>query len=586
MDANVLQKAQYWASSHDFDEQTRAEIADLIERKAYQAINDRFFRDLAFGTGGMRGIMGAGSFRMNIYNIRRATTALSTYLKQQQRTEPGIKVAISYDSRNNSRAFAHEAAMCLAAKGIKVYITKTMRAVPILSFMVRHFGCDAGICITASHNPPQYNGYKVFWKDGGQLTPPHDEAVVALYESLSYSDLSQSMNFDDAVKKDLVFEVEEELDLAYYKAVERLRFDLKNADQFNIVYTPLHGTGVFSLPPLLKRFGFSNVNMPDSQKEPDGNFPTVSFPNPEDPEALKIAINLARVQKADLVLATDPDSDRIGLVVKDGDEYTRLDGNQIICLLTDYLLFQLKEKNTLPHKGYVVSTIVTSPLVEKIAAFYGVACFKTLTGFKWIGEFIEKGARQDPEWKFICGGEESFGFLPLDHVRDKDAIISGVLAAQMCLSYKNKNVKISQVLDELYLRHGYYLEDLINITLEGEQGQKRIEEIMNTFRTNSPKQLAGLKVIHAIDYQNPQRLDSVAGPCPISFELPKSDVLEFHLDSGIRFCIRPSGTEPKVKVYLFISYPKASNLSELKNQKESAKTLRNQLQNELKRILQ
>jgi phosphoglucomutase len=547
LDPFVWEQATEWATSAVFDTATRSEVAQLLEANDHKSLTDRFYRNLELGTGGLRGIMGAGTAYMNVYNIRKATTALALYVKDCFPSQP-TTVAISYDSRNRSDFFARAAAEVLAHHGISVLITEEMRPVPLLSFMVRHFGCQAGICITASHNPPAYNGYKVYWQDGAQLTPPHDQNLIDRYELLTDYGALPYMDFEHARKKELIHFVKTELDAAYFEKAKAFHFFRGDTASISIVYTSLHGTGIYVVPEALKRFGFTRVHVVKEQSIPDGNFPTISSPNPEEPSAWEYALKLARKERADLAFATDPDSDRIGVLVQDGDEYVRLNGNQIGSLLTEYVLASLKKKKELPPHGLMVTTIVTSNLQKDIAVHHGVQWEETLTGFKWIGDRIEayeSGARL-PYREFLCGGEESFGFLAGHFVRDKDAVLSCVLFAQMAAEYRSQGKSIVEVLDDLYLRHGLYHETLSTFTREGKAGAQQIEFAMTHMRTHTPLALAGISVKEVRDYLTSQD------------DLPSSNVLQFLLEDGSKVSIRPSGTEPKIKIYL--SVKKAASL--------------------------
>ncbi len=556
-----MERARYWATATAFDEATRKEVQDLLDRKDEQEIINRFYRDLEFGTGGLRGILGPGSCRMNLYNVRKATTAIARYLGEFHGSGKNLSVAIAYDSRNRSREFAEAAAEVLAANGIKALITKELRPTPMLSFMTRHFGCAAGICITASHNPPEYNGYKVYWKTGGQLVPPHDQEIIRHYAAIKGYEQLKYMPFDEAKQAGLVREVGGELDEAYFAKIHGLMLHGKDLpasakSNFKIVYTPLHGTGFFPVTECLKRFGFTNVLVPPEQKNPDGRFPTVKYPNPEEAEALEMAIKLARETSADLVLGTDPDTDRIGIVVREGDDYVIFNGNQIGCLLTEFVLSGLAAAGRMPKDPLVIKTIVTTDMQADIAHHYGAACEETLTGFKWICDRIEAYATGalSPKRNYVCGGEESYGFL-MDHfVRDKDAVAACCIAAEMVAWYKSQGLSMSQVLDQLFLRHGLYQEGLHTITLPGQTGEARIKQMMSGLRNHPPATLAGRNVKNIRDYECGRVLaNTPKGPeLTGNLTLPKSDVLQFELDDGSKVSVRPSGTEPKIKFYVSV----------------------------------
>lgn len=559
MDKHILEQAQVWATSTVFDEQTRKEIANLLEREDGQELKERFYRDLEFGTGGLRGILGAGTSRMNIYNVRKATAALSLYLNQAFADKAERSVAISYDSRMFSREFAEAAAGVFAAYGIKALITKELRPVPMLSFMVRQFHCVAGICVTASHNPPNYNGYKVYWANGGQVVPPHDNEVIQRYLGIKSYDAISTMPFNEGMKKGLIREIGAELDDAYFDEVKKLSIRSEGRKDFKIVYSPLHGTGFYPVTTALKLFGFNNVIVVPEQKDPDGKFPTVKSPNPEDPEALAMAVKLAQKENADLVLATDPDSDRIGFVVNEGGKFVYFNGNQIGCLLVDYVLSAMKAQGKMPANPLVIKTIVTTDLERHIANYYGAHCDETLTGFKWICQVIDEyeSGKRLPYRQYVCGGEESYGFLAGSFVRDKDGVSSCAIAAEMVAWYKSQGLTLTQVLDQIFRRHGVYQESLYTITLPGMDGAQKIASMMQRLREAPPRVIDGVKVRNLRDLQNCQTFeitDSRIIPSG-SIDLPSSDVLQFILEDGTKVSARPSGTEPKIKFYVSVRQP-------------------------------
>lgn len=552
IDPEILTKAKVWATAPCFDAATRKEIGDLLERKDYAELTERFYRNLEFGTGGMRGIMGAGIGRMNLYSIRRATAALAQHLKSVHGSNADMTVALTYDSRHNSPTFAQAAAGSLAAVGIKVLMTEEMRPVPMLSFMVRQYACKAGICITASHNPPAYNGFKVYWQTGGQLVPPDDQAIMDIYESLDNYGAHPTMDFAQARETGLIQMIGAELDDAYLDRVAELSNRYGGRDGFKIVYTPLHGTGITMLPRALARFGFEDVQIVEEQAVPDGSFPTVSSPNPEDPRALDLALALAKSCNADIVMGTDPDSDRIGLIVREGKEWTYFNGNQLGCLLTEYVLSSLKESDKLPKNALTIKTIVTTELQAEIARFYGAVCEETLTGFKWICKRIEEytsGVRKPPK-QFVCGGEESYGFLAGDFVRDKDAIIACSIAAEMVAVYKSRGLTPSMVLDQVFKRHKIYHESLYTLTLPGKTGAEEIQRMMIKLRTTPPLEIGGFAVLQIKDVLHGTAMTRSDEQWKTSGRLghPSSDVLQFEIEGG-RISMRPSGTEPKIKFY-------------------------------------
>ena len=576
MDQNITSRAKYWASNPVFDSQTRAEVQRLLDSDNNTELSERFYRDLEFGTGGLRGIMGAGTNRMNIYNIRRATTALALHVRETFGSEGPLKVGISYDSRNFSREFAFAAAEVLAAHGIKALITEELRPTPMLSYMVRHFGCAAGICITASHNPPEYNGYKVYWSSGAQIIAPHDAAIIAKYSHLEKFEDIKSMPIDQAKSQGLCQLVGRDLDEAYFKNVSALSRRKEGRKNFKIVYTPLHGSGLYPVTEMLSRLGFNNVLVVPEQKQPNGNFPTVKYPNPEEPEALKMALDLAQKEKADLVIGTDPDTDRIGIIVREGEDYTFFNGNQIGCLLVDFFLSGTKDAGLMPPDPLVIKTVVTTDLQADIAAEYGAFCEETLTGFKWICGLIEdlETGRRLPHRTYVCGGEESYGFLAGSFVRDKDAVSAACVAAEMVAYYKHLGLTCSQVLDRIFQKHGLYQESLYTLTMQGKKGADAIKGMMNKMRSAPPAIIDGITVEKMRDFETSQEFTFVHHQAQASgkLALPKSDVLQFVLVDGTKVSVRPSGTEPKIKFYISVKDPaaKGASLHELQMMKTNA----------------
>jgi phosphoglucomutase len=538
MESREMEKAHYWASAEVFDPATRKEVLDLIEQSKYEDIRNRFYRDLEFGTGGLRGIMGAGTARMNVYNIRKATTAFARYLKKSFAGEI-IKVGISYDSRIMAKEFAHEAARILAAHQIHALITEELRPVPILSFLVRQHKCNGGICVTASHNPPIYNGYKVYWNTGGQVVPPHDRGIIEEYNKIDkYETLPTGV--DDP---QFIHSIGKELDDTYFEELKKLSLSDAGKSQLKIVYTPLHGTAGKPLQRAFKTFGFEDVHAVKEQFEPDGRFPTVDFPNPEDIDALKMGIDLGDRLHADLVLGTDPDCDRVGIVCRNNDDKLEaLNGNQIGCLLTEYVFSRLKERGELPTNPLAIKTIVTTELQGDIARHYGAHVENTLTGFKWICDLIQayETGTIKPYRQYVCGGEESYGFLYGQMVMDKDGINACVLAAEMTAHYKSLGFNLWQVLDQIYLRHGVYLEHLESKGYPGADGDQKMKQVMQGLRDNPITELGGVAIIQMRDYLH----DSLG--------LPKSNVLQYDFADGSKLSLRPSGTEPKLKVYLSV----------------------------------
>lgn len=553
----VSERAQYWATARAFSEETRKEVQTLLDRKANDELNDRFYRELEFGTGGLRGILGAGTAYMNIYNIRKATWALWLHLRDFFKSEKEIRVAISYDSRRFSKEFAQATAEVLAAAGAKVFLTREMRPVPMLSYLVRQRQCHGGVCITASHNPPNYNGFKVYWQHGGQLVPPHDMAIIKQYESIKNLDEIPQGNYQANIDAGAIVLVGEDLDQAYFRDIASWRLLPGKIENFRIVYTPLHGTGGYPVARALKIFGFENVMLVPEQAEPDGRFPTVAAPNPEEPSALEMAIDLAKRSGADLVLGTDPDADRIGIVVREGESWRLFNGNQIGCLMTEYVLSSLNRLKRMPESPLFIKTIVTTDLQAKIAHYYGVHVDETLTGFKWICDLVERyeiGAIK-PYRQYVCGGEESYGFLAGRFVRDKDAVMSCCLAAEMVAYYRSVGKSMSSVLDELFERHGIFHEELKTLTFGGMSGAEKMAKMMEKLRYEPPKVINLIPVSNLKDYQRQIEIDLSQGRASQEnmVDLPKSDVLQFILKDGSKVSVRPSGTEPKIKFYVSVS---------------------------------
>jgi phosphoglucomutase len=589
VEEQVNKLARYWATAPVFDPKTQEEISALLKAEDKKELAERFYRDLEFGTGGLRGILGAGTARMNIYNVRKAAQAFADYLKHHFKDQGTKAIAISYDSRRFSREFSEATAGVMAANGIASYITAELRPTPILSFAVRYYGCQGGVCVTASHNPPQYNGYKVYWATGGQIVPPHDEEIIKRYGDLkNYEDI-KFMTFAEGVRQGLIREVGTELDEAYYAELEKLSVRPGvGRDSFKIVYTPLHGTGGKIVPNALKRFGFQDVTVVPEQAEPNAEFPTVKFPNPEEPEAMEMAIDLGRKLKADLVLGTDPDSDRIGIVVREGDDYRIFNGNQIGSLLIDFFLSGLRASGRMPKNPLVIRTVVTTEQQDKIAAFYGATCEETLTGFKWICQLIDdiETGKNKPYRTYVCGGEESYGFLAGTHVRDKDAVSACCIAAEMVAYYKSQGKTLSEVLDEIYLRHGAYLESLLTVTLPGMDGASRIAAIMDQLRANPPRELAGSAVEKFRDLEKGQELNLNGGQ-KADIPLPSSNVLQFILSDGSKVSARPSGTEPKIKFYfsVFKDLPSKASQAELASAKAACATRIGELEHAFKALI-
>ena len=553
---NILDKATLWLSD-TFDTETQQEIQQLISSNSND-LTDRFYKDLEFGTGGMRGMMGAGTNRINKYTLGKATQGLSNYLKESYPNEE-IKVAIAYDCRHNSDTFSRLVAEVLSANDIKVVVFEDLRPTPELSFAVNELNCHAGIVLTASHNPPEYNGYKVYWTDGGQIVPPQDKSIIDEVNSLDFSDI----NFN--AKPALISEIGAEVDEAFWKAsIKNGTFDVQGRDNLKIVFTSLHGTSVKLIPEVLKRAGYPQVHSIKEQEEPDGNFPTVKSPNPEEPEALEMAINLAEKIGADIVLGTDPDSDRIGIAVRDtSGKIKLLNGNQAMVVMTDFLIKQWKQQGRLNGKQFVGSTIVSTTMVNDIATSYGVETKIGLTGFKWIAKMIIDFPDQD----FIGGGEESFGYMVGDFVRDKDAVTSALLACEIAAAAKAGGSSFYDTLLELYTKHSFYKERLVSFTKKGMDGAEQIKQIMIDLRKNPLTHIDGSKVTFVNDYEASTEMNMSTGEEKI-MELPKSNVLIYHTEDGTKVAARPSGTEPKIKFYFSVQSPLYTVENAIKKEQE------------------
>jgi len=538
----VQSKANTWLNS-SIDEDSKKEIENLIKNNEAELI-ESFYKDLEFGTGGLRGIMGVGTNRMNIYTIGMATQGLCNYLKQQFSDKKEIKVAIAYDSRNNSRLFAEKTASVFSANGIKVFLFEDLRPTPELSYAIRKLGCQSGIVVTASHNPKEYNGYKVYWEDGGQIINPHDKNIITEVQNIK--DVSE-VQFDDKLKH--VETIGDKIDKEYLKEVTKLSLNpkvIKKQKDLKIVYTPIHGTGVELVPRALKSFGFENVTIVEEQKVPDGNFPTVKSPNPEEPAALKLALQKAKEIDADIVMATDPDGDRVGIAIKNNkNEFILLNGNQAAALLINYLISQWNKNGKLKGKEYIVKTIVTTELLKDIADKYKVECYDVLTGFKYIADIIKQ---KESEMKFIGGGEESYGYLAGEFVRDKDAVMSCALLAETAAWAKDQDKTLYEELIDIYVEFGFYKEKLISVVKKGKSGAEEIQAMMDNFRSNPPQTINGSNVMLIHDFQKQKTFDQISH-LRYNINLPKSNVLQFILKDGSKISVRPSGTEPKIKFY-------------------------------------
>ena len=555
-----------WLSNPYFDADTKAELQAIKEDD--NEIKERFYKDLEFGTAGLRGIIGAGTNRLNIYTVRKATQGLANYIMKKGMQDKGV--AIAYDSRRMSPEFADEAALCLGANGIKAYVFDALRPTPELSFAVRKLGCIAGINITASHNPPEYNGYKVYWEDGAQITPPHDKGIMDEVKAVTDYNTVKTMSLEDAKAAGVYISIGADIDDSYIAELKKQVIHQDAIDavgkELKIVYSPLHGTGNIPARRVLKELGFENVYVVKEQELPDGEFPTVSYPNPEAAEAFTLGLKLAKEVDADLVLATDPDADRLGVYVKDAKsgEYKVLTGNMSGCLLADYEIGQrLARDGKLPEDGYLIKTIVTSNLADAIAKGYGVGLIEVLTGFKFIGQQI-LGFETSGKGQYLFGFEESYGCLIGTHARDKDAIVATMALCEAAAYYKTQGKTLWDAMVDMYDKYGYYKDDIQSITLKGIEGLQKIQEILETLRKNPPTEVGGYKVLKARDYQANTIKDLETGEVTET-GLPNSNVLYYELTDDAWLCVRPSGTEPKVKFYYGI---KGTSLADAEEKSE------------------
>lgn len=552
VEKEIMEKAKQWLNP-PFDEETRARVAQMIEQDPKE-LTESFYCDLEFGTGGLRGIMGVGTNRMNIYTVGMATQGLCNYLKNNFKHLPEIRAAIAHDSRNNSTLFANVAAQVLSANGIKVYLFDALRPTPELSFAIRTFKCQCGIVVTASHNPKEYNGYKVYWEDGGQIVPPHDKGIISEVKAISSI---EQVNFKG--NDNLIAKIGRELDEIYLNTLSTLSLSPDIIEKYRdmpIVYTPIHGTGVNLVPMALRKFGFNNIITVDEQCVVDGNFPTVASPNPEERATMQMAIDKAIKTNAEIAMATDPDADRVGIGIrKPNGEFTLLNGNQAASILIYYILKKWHEHNRITGNEFVVKTIVTTDLISSIAHGFGVDCYEVLTGFKYIAEKIREfeGVKN-----FIAGGEESYGYLYGDFVRDKDAVISCAMFAEIAAWAKSQNKTLYDILSDIYREYGLYKEHLISLTRKGIDGLAEIKAMMDAFRSKPPQTIGGSKVTSIIDYQNQVFVDVHTGKEKHTNQ-PKSDVMQFITADGTKVSVRPSGTEPKIKFYIGVKGTMAAN---------------------------
>ena len=546
---NYLEEYKKWNNSDFIDEETKKELKEIENNE--NEIEDRFYKNLEFGTAGLRGIIGAGTNRMNKYTVSKATQGLANFIIKENSQDRGV--AISYDSRHMSKEFSEIAANCLNANGIKAYVFENLRPVPELSYAVRKLNCIAGIMITASHNPPRYNGYKVYWEDGAQIVAPKDKAIIEEVNNVQNYEDDKMMDKDEAIKLGLYNIISKEVDDSYINELKKLSLNpekIKEQENLKIVYTPLHGTGNIPVQRILKEIGFKNVFVVPEQEKPDGDFPTVDLPNPEDKKAFKLALDLAKKEDADIVLATDPDADRLGVYAKDSKtgEYMAFTGNMSGMLIAEYVLSQKKDKGILPANGALITTIVSTNLAKAIAKEYNLKLFEVLTGFKYIGEKI-KQFEETNEYTYQFGFEESYGCLVGTHARDKDAIVAVMLLCEAAAYYKSHGITLWDQMLNMYKKYGYYKEDTVSITLEGADGAEKIKNILNNLRENPLEVIGNYKVLEFRDYQE-EKIININTKEERKTDLPKSNVLYYELENDAWCCIRPSGTEPKIKCYV------------------------------------
>ncbi|MFO7744193.1 MAG: phospho-sugar mutase [Psychroflexus sp.] len=541
--SNILDKAKAWLTS-TFDSDTVKDVRKLIDTDQ-KLLEESFFQNLDFGTGGMRGIMGVGTNRINKYTLGKNTQGISNYMKSVFPNEK-LKVVIAYDCRRNSKTFAHHVADVFSANGIQVYIFPELRPTPLLSYSVRHLGCQCGIMLTASHNPPEYNGYKVYWKDGGQLVPPQDKEIISEINALEFTDINFNRN------SELIEELDDSVENTYLeKAANNVDFNLSEDAKkaLNVTFTSLHGTSITTVPKLLEKAGYKNLQLVDAQAEPDPEFSTVKSPNPEEPEALEMAIELANKQKSDLAIGTDPDGDRLGIAVRNTeDKLVLLNGNQTMVLMTWYLLDKMKQNDNLKNSHFIASTIVSTPLMKVLTEAYGVKYMESLTGFKWIAKLI----KDNPELNYIGGGEESFGYMVGDFVRDKDANTAILLVCEMAADLKSQGTSVYEQLIKIYKDHGFFKEDLVSLVKRGLEGAEEIKAKMVELRNNPPKEIAGEQVVLIEDYSTSEA-KNIQSHETHTIDIPQSNVLIYYTENGTKVAARPSGTEPKIKFYISVN---------------------------------
>ncbi len=577
--SEATKQLEYWLNDEYFDDETKKEL--LAIRNDEAEVEDRFYRELEFGTGGLRGVIGAGTNRMNKYTVRKATQGLANYIKKHGGPDaPKKGVAISYDCRRFSPEFADETALCLAANGIKAYVSDILRPTPELSFALREFGCIAGVMVTASHNPPEYNGYKVYWEDGAQVTPPHDTGIIDEVVAITDYHEVKTMSKEDAIAAGLYETFGEEIDDKYMVELKKqiIHKDVidEMADKFTIVYTPFHGTGNLPVRRVLKELGFKNVFVVPEQEEPDPDFTTLAYPNPEDPKAFELALKLAKEKDADIVLATDPDADRLGIYAKDlkTGEYVAFTGNMSGMLIGDYILRERQATGTMPENPAFVTTIVTTNMAKAVAENYGLKYIEVLTGFKYIGEQIKLFEQNGQCNNYVFGLEESYGCLAGTHARDKDAVVAVMMLCELAAFYKKQGKSVWDAMIDIYEKYGYYKEGQYSITMKGKEGAEQIAALMDRLRSNPPKEFGQWKVEQFRDYKTHKTVDMATG-AEGDTGLPTSNVLYFALDNDAWCCARPSGTEPKIKFYMGV---KGKNL-------EDAAKLQDELTDAVKKVV-
>ena len=552
---NYLDEYTKWLESDFIDEDTKNELIKIKDDK--KEIEDRFYKNLEFGTAGLRGIIGAGTNRMNQYTVSKATQGLANYIIKNNGQNKGV--AIAYDSRHMSKEFSEITANCLNANGIKTYVFESLRPVPELSYAVRKLGCTSGVMITASHNPSKYNGYKVYWDDGAQVVPPHDKGIIEEVNKIEKYEDAKTINKDEAIEKGLYNTIGKEVDDCYIEELKKLSLNpnvIKDQKDLKIVYTPLHGTGRKPVQRILKEIGFENVYTVPEQEEPDGDFPTVDYPNPEDKNAFKLALDLAKNKNVDIVLATDPDADRLGVYAKDSEtgKYMPFTGNMSGMLIAEYILSQRKEKGILNNNGALVTTIVSTDLAKAIAKEYNLKVFEVLTGFKYIGEKIRQ-FEESKDYTYEFGFEESYGCLIGTYARDKDAIVAVMMLCEAAAYYKSKGLTLWDQMLNIYKKYGYYKEDVMSLTFEGADGAEKIKEILNNLRTNLLLKIWKYKVLEFRDYKE-EKIINMLTKDEKKTQLPNSNVLYYELENNCWCCVRPSGTEPKIKFYIGVKEKK------------------------------